>query len=72
MTARIIRAIKRPVKRLLRPLQARVLKWRIEQSAAELARLREMRVDLMQLERIEIRHQTQLSIRRIAIERPAP
>ena len=66
---RLLRAVMRPFKRLVRPLRLRYIDWKTKQSCAEIERLLDMRDDLAQLERIEKRHQVRLEMRRNQIER---
>lgn len=66
---RLLQAVKRPLKRLARPLRLRYLKYQISVSQHELERLAEFRKALTELESIEHCHQVQLAARRIAIER---
>ncbi len=61
---RLLRAAKRTVKRLVRPLRLRWIDYQRACSARELQRLLDMRDDLLQLEACEHFHQVQLSMRR--------
>lgn len=66
---RLLRAVARPFKRLVRPLRLRCIDWQREYSAKEVERLLEMRDDLMQLEQYEKLRQVKLELRRSRIER---
>lgn len=70
MTARrILRAMTRPVRRLLRPLRLRLIAHRIARSEQQIDRLREMREDLVLMEKYEHQQQIHLCVRRIELER---
>lgn len=68
-TATIIRVVKRPIRKLLRPLRMRLIGWQIRHSEKELLRLRAMRADLIHLEEREHIEQVRLTIRRCQLER---
>jgi len=69
MTRRLLRAMTRPLKRLVRPLRLRYVDFLMKRSCAELERLYDMRDDLVQLERSEHMYQVQLEVRRDQIEK---
>lgn len=66
---RLLRAVTRPIKRLIRPLRLRYVDFLTRRSCAELERLSCLREDLHQLERNEHFNQVQLEVRRQQIER---
>lgn len=65
---RIIRALARPVKRLIRPLRLRWNARQIEQSELQVEYLRELRAATIEHEQAENRRQVQLAVRRIELE----
>lgn len=65
---RLIRAAKRTVRRLVRPLRLAHIDYMRRHSASELARITEMRHDLHQLECNEHHYQVHLELRRQQIE----
>jgi len=69
MTAHILLALSRPVKRLLRPLRLRLVAIAVAASEHEVKRLREIREDAAQLEHYEHRRQVALAFRRNKLER---
>jgi hypothetical protein len=66
---RLVRAAKRTLKRLARPLRLRWIDHKRAASVDELRRLLDLRDDLLQLQAIENNYQVQLSIRRDQIEK---
>ncbi len=70
MTARrLLRAVTRPLKRLIRPLRLAYIGYQVEHSALQMERLRNWRADLVELEKIEARNQVRLEVRRNEIEK---
>jgi hypothetical protein len=61
---RLLRATKRTLRRLAKPLRLRLIDWQTRQSCAELENIYDMRDYLVQLERNEKREQVRLEIRR--------
>lgn len=66
---KILRAVARPIKRVLRPMRLRFIGWRIKRSNAQLERLRSFRRDIFDLEREQCFRQVKLAVRRAEIER---
>lgn len=69
MISKILRAIVRPTKRLVRSQQLRLIDYQVERSINELDRIREARGDLLLLEQYEHYNQVRLAARRMQIER---
>jgi len=68
MTARLLRAVTRPLKRLARPLRLLWIDYKMKCSRDELERLYNMRDDFIQLEAAEHQSQTKLEVLRKKIE----
>jgi hypothetical protein len=66
---RLLRAAKRTVRRIVRPLRLRWIDYQRAQSAAELLRLTSFREDILNLECNEHFYQVQLDVLRQQIER---
>jgi hypothetical protein len=60
--------MKRPIRKMLRPLRLRLINWQMKHSENEIQRLRSLRSALIYLEGIEHVHQVRLVIRRAQIE----
>jgi len=68
MTRRLLRAVTRPLKRLVRPLRLRWIDYKMKCSRDELERLYNMRDDFIQLEAAEKKSQEKLEAERKKIE----
>lgn len=66
---RLLRAIARPVKRLIRPLRLRHLDYLAKHSRHLVERIQMARADLVRAEHSEHRYQVRLEARRNQIER---
>lgn len=66
---RLLRAVARPIKRLVRPLRIAHLKYLAKHSAHQIQRLREMRADIIEMEREQCLYQVELHMRCEQIER---
>lgn len=66
---RLLRAVTRPLKRLVRPLRLRWIDHSMKRSAGEIERLCDMRDDIHKLQQVERIHQVKLEMRRNQIER---
>lgn len=66
---RVLRAVTRPLKRLIRPLRLAHIDYLRKHSAHQLERLCDLRDSLMHMERYEHLRQVELEMRRNRIER---
>lgn len=66
---RLLRAVTRPIKRLVRPLRLRHIDYLIKHSDHEIERLQWLREELTHLEQNENRYQVKLEMRRNEIEK---